>query len=351
MGRVLNRFRVRRAEKKIEKGKDQRAAVLLAKAGVLDVQATIGANQSAEINDLYIGSPTSDVDPNTLPDIIDPFSYFADSALTEEELADFNEQARSAAIYDLHEFDPVKLATGQIDPMKINNIKFRPYTQTNTGIIQIDKNKDLSNYRNFFSLATSKPSQIKFDQVIDIEFKEFITLPKEDILEIENEQLRNQIGLLQQRTIINLVPDTLSINSRLYSDRKGNLGDPAYPKIEDRLLSKNRTAIAVMQDDGNFVIYRGTFNARGQQIAGTNIAPVWAKGYDEGLGAPNYFTVRYNKDSKETTVAVGGLRNGIVRYVSEKLQTSETVRVVLDDNGILNVYDQGNIVWSTFGKN
>lgn len=350
MGRILNRFRVRRAEKALEKGKDRKAAIKLAKAGVLDTAAALGSlgpAESAEIVNEYIGSVSSVVDPNFSNNII-PYTYSTN--ISDEERVALQEQANSAVIYELHEFDPTRLITKEIDPYKINNIKYAQYESRSNGLIIIDKNKELSNSRYLLNLVTSKVSQIKFDQVIDIEFKEFVTLPKADTLEIENNELRKQIALLQSRQIINLVPDTLTVNARLYSDRDGNQGNPAYPRIEDRLLSKNRTAIAVMQDDGNFVIYRGNFDTKGQQLPNTNSTPIWAQGYDQGAGNPAYFSIRHDKNSGETTLVVGGLRNGIIRYKSEVLKTSETVKAVLDDNGILNVYDGTNIVWTTFGK-
>jgi hypothetical protein len=351
MGRILNRFRVRRAQKQLEKGNERRASVLLAKAGVLNAPTTAnqdtGITQSFPVNDKFIDSTTSAVDPAYSATSIDPISIA--SALNAEQLAQIQENAREAAVYELHEFDPVRLVTGQIDPNTINNFKYRPYETGSNGIYNIDKNKDLSNSRNLINLNSTKVSQIKFNQVIDIDFNEFVTLPKVDMLAAENELLKKQIDSFKT-SVGNLVPDTLAVNSRLYSDRKGNQGEPAYPRIENKLLSQNRNALAIMQEDGNFVIYRGSYDSKGNQLPNTNSTPVFAKGYDNGAGNPSYFTIEHDSNTGETKLIVGGLRNGLERWTSEVLKTSETVKAVLDDNGILSVYDQTNIVWSTFGK-
>lgn len=79
-----------------------------------------------------------------------------------------------AAIYKLHEFDKDKVFTGEIKPSKVENIKYTPYEKNTVGQTVIDNNKDLSQVRNFISLNTTKVSQYKFNQVVDIEIKEFL---------------------------------------------------------------------------------------------------------------------------------------------------------------------------------
>ena len=78
------------------------------------------------------------------------------------------------AIYELHEFDRDKVFTGEIIPSKVVHIKFNPYEKNSVGQTVIDNNKDLSQVRNFINLNTIKVSQEKFNQVVDIEIKEFL---------------------------------------------------------------------------------------------------------------------------------------------------------------------------------
>ena len=77
------------------------------------------------------------------------------------------------SIYELHEFDPDKIITGEINPDKIEPFKYSAFMRDSKGMSIIDKNTDLSNYRSLVNLNTTKTSQTKFNQVIDIEFAEF----------------------------------------------------------------------------------------------------------------------------------------------------------------------------------
>ena len=75
------------------------------------------------------------------------------------------------AIYELHEFDSEKIFTEEIDAFKVTQFHNIPFETNSKGTTIIDKNKDLTNSRNFINLNTVKISQIKFDQIIDINFK------------------------------------------------------------------------------------------------------------------------------------------------------------------------------------
>lgn len=75
--------------------------------------------------------------------------------------------------YELHEFYRDKIITGEIDPNKIVNVKYISYDRNDKGLLILDKNKDLQFSKSFYSLATKKCSQEKFNQIVDIEFKDF----------------------------------------------------------------------------------------------------------------------------------------------------------------------------------
>ena len=86
------------------------------------------------------------------------------------------------AIYKLHEFDKDKVFTGEIIPSKVENIKYTPYEKNTVGQTVIDINKDLSQFRKFINLNTTKVSQDKFNRVVDIEIKEFLPGHFDDII-------------------------------------------------------------------------------------------------------------------------------------------------------------------------
>jgi len=192
------------------------------------------------------------------------------------------------AIYELHEFDRDKVFTGEIKPSEIVNIKFNSYEKNSVGQTVIDNNKDLSQSRNFINLNTTKPSQEKFDQVVDIEIKEFLpTKIDTTIADLSNKvselegvkaelqatnqldtekinRLNEQIATLEAKAkitpkvLVNKIPDTLMAKSSLVSST-----------AKDRLLSKGRQAIAVIEATGNFTIYTGEFDENGIPLPNT----------------------------------------------------------------------------------
>lgn len=78
-------------------------------------------------------------------------------------------------IYHLQEFSPSKIASGEINPETLTNIKYQPYPTSSMGMVILDENTDLSNYRRLFSVTTSKTTWSAFTQTIDTKFSEFQT--------------------------------------------------------------------------------------------------------------------------------------------------------------------------------
>lgn len=76
--------------------------------------------------------------------------------------------------YELHEFDNEKVFIKEIDTFKVTQFKFSPFETNSKGTTIIDKNKDLTNNRNLINLNTTKMSTAKFNQIIDINFEEFV---------------------------------------------------------------------------------------------------------------------------------------------------------------------------------
>ena len=292
------------------------------------------------------------------------------------------------AIYDLHEFDPDKIFTGAIKPSDVKNIKHTTFERNSIGTVVIDKNKDLSNYKQLISLSTSKTSQKKFNQVIDIAFEDFpladngnalqFLLTKIDQLEqdranalanrdVDRNQitaLNNQIETLraqianQNKPLVNEVPDTLTAGNFLWSDRNGEPGAPGYPKIENKLLSKNRKAKGTIQPDGNFVIYVGddntdsSYDTRGELLLGKTHTPVFVKGYNTKSGVAGawiYAPENSNDGQFELVRNDFQLSRWSVEWGSGRQKLSKASRLVLDDNGYLMLYDGATVKWSSFG--
>jgi len=78
-------------------------------------------------------------------------------------------------IYNLQEFYPPKLVSGEIDPDVVKNIKYRPYPTSSLGVVILDENTDLTDDRKFINLYTGKASWKKIQQVVDTTFSELST--------------------------------------------------------------------------------------------------------------------------------------------------------------------------------
>jgi hypothetical protein len=61
--------------------------------------------------------------------------------------------------YNLFQFDPIKLGTGEIDPTKVIPMRYTPIEQNNIGVVLVDQNKDLSNSRRFLSAILRSKSK------------------------------------------------------------------------------------------------------------------------------------------------------------------------------------------------
>lgn len=295
------------------------------------------------------------------------------------------------AIYDLHEFDPDKIFTGAINPSEVKNIKHTTFERNSTGTVIIDKNKDISNYKQLISLSTSKTSQKKFNQVIDIAFEDFpladngnalqFLLTKIDQLEQDRanalaardvdrsqiDALNNQINTLKtqlentsNQVSSNEVPDTLFNGAFLWSDRTGEPGMPAYPKIENKLLSKNRKAIATIQGDGNFVINKGdddseaTYDTKGNLLPGKTASVVFAKGWNTYPGVAGVWIYAPENSDQGQLEIVKSVWEPTpiwnVAWGSGRQKLTKASKIVLDDNGYLMLYDGTAVKWSSFAQ-
>lgn len=83
------------------------------------------------------------------------------------------------AIYDLHEFDPAKIISGEIDPKKVVPIKYQQLPSNSAGMIIIDKNLDLTYFKRLSNLYTVKTKQSKFETIVDTAFTELEPVPQD----------------------------------------------------------------------------------------------------------------------------------------------------------------------------
>lgn len=285
----------------------------------------------------------------------------------------------SKSNYHLHEFDPVKIVTGEIDPYAVESAKFEPYTRNAKGTSVIDKNADLTYGRTLISLQTSKSTQTKFNQVVSIEFEEFVeptnnataflkakleTLEKsKSLLTAQADRKDSKIAQLEDeieglKTAIsegtyniapepNNVPDTLFANKLLYADRTGKQGAPFAPKIQDRLLSINRTAIARIQQDGNFIIETGQFDSDGQPIEGTTPEIKTAFGWNQKNNSVSAVHL-YAPNTDNGQLEIVRLSPWEVAWGSGRQKLGNDARLVLDDSGVLTLYAGENPRWSSY---
>ena len=242
--------------------------------------------------------------------------------------------------YILNSLDQSKIDTEEID-LESTNIPsgLTVYDTLPNGLIDINKNNDIDNRKFAFTLYTDKTTNEIFESVIDTEFSEF-TLPQPDpipplqqrIAELERlladanaeaerddvqiEQLREQIDILNQlidelnRVIsefppepgVNRIPNAVSAQGIMISDARGLPGDPFFPLIRNRILSENRTAIAILLNDtitnsqGNpenvlrLMVYSGKYDSIGNLLPGETQEIKFASQFSESQFTSEYYT-------------------------------------------------------------
>ena len=267
------------------------------------------------------------------------------------------------AIYTLHEY-----AFINTDPKKVASATDKPYETNSKGTTIIDVNKDLTYSRSLISLHTTKSTQDKFNQIIDIEFQDFIKpvsnspaiflenqisalqsnnttlagardklIKDNEGLKRINDRLKDELER-EPRKLINAVSDTMFVGGILYSDALNN-----------KLLSEDRTHIAVIQPLGNFVIYKSSYDEFGESIGDAPITIVLDTGENEyDVALPAIFKLdQFNGLQVARTFGFGRLNKAPATLPANSIKS--TGKVVLDSNGILNLYsDSTTILWSSF---
>jgi hypothetical protein len=322
-------------------------------------------------------------DPNTISQIIDGKRTFVTSDTTVPEEI-------SLAKYELHEFDPEKVFTGEINTLEVNSFKYEAYNLNTVGQIVIDKNNPIDGKRKFVSLVTKKTSQSKFNQVIDIDFAEFILknngvaldFLRSQINALESDKaslksgrdtdrqkidaLNKQIAALQAQILAmqttpeltNKIPNALSLYGIL------KVGPEVNGLPTDRIMSKNRKYVAVIQGDRNLVVYKGEFDERGYALENTVMEPIWTpkdaylprsgnfilKFYPEGLAIFQTLQVQGNQGNIPRA-SPGSLTNNTVAdwlwLYENKGKLANDAKLILEESGRLSVTSQSIRQWNT----
>lgn len=280
-------------------------------------------------------------------------------------------------IYELHEVTSIG-DSANIDLNSPKSATVTEYSKTDQGTFILDKNMDLSKSRKIFKLNVTKLNQEKFNQVIDIEFEEFTSNVNDPNKFLENKlqkleearakllaesdidkdlinRLQAEIDRLQP---VNKVSDTLTSRQVLYADRDASTPDtPGYPNIENKLLSKNRKAIGIIQPDGNFVIYLGNFDESGNEIRNpdepSQLTAIAAFGYNTSNGTPGLKIQISGGQGNVIVFRLGNQALGTVTqtyweaFKNSSIPLSYASKLVLDDDGILTLYDGTVEKWST----
>ena len=276
-------------------------------------------------------------------------------------------EAVATGIYDLHEFNPAKIVTGQINLNTLTPINYQPYPTNVNGTVTIDKNSDLEFKRNLIPLNVTKYEQSKFNEVVDIKFIEFISEADNSELEslraqlrllseskaeleavvdsdeAEIERLRSIIADLESRTalledslntvtdtetepteITNSIPNILFFNEELIANT-----------LNDRIMSKNRKYVAIMQPDRNFVIYKGDFNENGIALSDAVLSPIWStETYVQSSANFNSYKVKVSNNG----LGIYNVDNSLILLSVDKSLTNKS-KLVLDNEGVLSLVD------------
>jgi len=272
--------------------------------------------------------------------------------------------------------DRDKVFSRLLDPKKVKSITFTDYEKNPDGTYLINKNrKDIAAFKRVVSLTENRTNQGRFNEVIDIEFKEFVNEVGNNALQfldaklsalnsvnasnsVQKERLRAQLENLAainealraqlenaNVNVVNKVPNFLSSGGSLFSDRPN----------QNTLLSENRTARLVVSQAGNVVTYKGNYDENANPIGDEEVVVNFDWAWDGGATAPNALQFGKAGDyaDKVYFLIAGLLPTYQYKWVSPLIYSTNpgAARLVLDDGGHINVYDGQSPVWTTYGLN
>jgi hypothetical protein len=172
------------------------------------------------------------------------------------------------SIYELHEFQPDRLLSGQIDPTRVIPTKYNMYVTASNGVTLINENVNITDLRSFISLYSTKISNTRFDQVIDSSFKEFPPFVNDTTIR----DLQARIAELEASASVLLATDTANknlidtLNNQLTTVSQISLVStqtntsnnpistiPSELKIGERLLSNLASQNKLQSPNGRYI--------------------------------------------------------------------------------------------------
>jgi len=172
------------------------------------------------------------------------------------------------SIYELHEFQPDRLLSGQIDPTRVIPTKYKMYVTASNGVTLINENVNITNLRSFISLYSTKISNTRFDQVIDSSFKEFPPFVNDTTirdLQARIAELEASASVLQatdtaNKNLIDTLNNQLTTVSQisLVSTQTNTSNNPISTipselKIGERLLSNLASQNKLQSPNGRYI--------------------------------------------------------------------------------------------------
>jgi hypothetical protein len=114
--------------------------------------------------------------------------------ISDAELEEYRSTTPAPVKYELHQFSRNKIITAEIDPKVIDPYKYIEYPRSSNGQVTIDLNTETEFNRYMINLQVSKFENTKFNEIVNIDFEEFLPEP-----EPETETISTGLATLLER--------------------------------------------------------------------------------------------------------------------------------------------------------
>jgi hypothetical protein len=138
--------------------------------------------------------------------------------------------------YSIQEVSPDKLQKGEIDLLKIDPNVYETFSRNSGGQLLIDLNQDNQRKRYTINLQVSKFEDAKFNEIIDIEFEEF--LPTRSI----NDEIADLTREIERLKIENArLEDRIKLDKRLETELRTSINESnkQIKKLEGTISTLN----------------------------------------------------------------------------------------------------------------
>ena len=163
----------------------------------------------------------------------------------------------------------------------IDDTTFSTFTTNNQGIFNLNKNNEnISTQRDMYNLSTVMYDRNSFLKIIDNKFKYFIPATSNTVPTDTSESIE----------LTNNIPD------KFYAFNEIGTVNIMTSTGFNMLLSPKRTSRAILQNDGNFVVYmnlngKEIYDINGQLISGSSEIAIWGNGWSQYPG--DFFIPKY----------------------------------------------------------